>query len=395
MSSEDLPKRAKLPSAPLHPAVPVRPSQGCSPEPGETSPPHPVTVAHVDARRASVRRAPGRTRPRRLPGPEQEPERGNLPHREGRPAPRRPSGHDLPAVGRQAPGQVHAQVIARFLELQPETTGSERRRALLAAPGRAVRRQSPSARRCTYRPVPGPGEGPACGRPCVEGSGRPRGCRGTGARRARRARGRRHADRLQHAARDTAGLLSDRDQRTTAGDGVRPPAGGRREGLPAQPFAAGGGKRLVGHSGGALAPVVDAVGRQADRPPVGDADDGDASVHACWSWFRTGRTNMCREQGSTITSARTWCRFPARGLVHWPRKPWSIWASSPGSISSRRTVTRDWLTSSGSVACTRRGTRRSTLQLVLVPQPLVDRGDRHRSRQVLDAGAVLVDVGPR
>ncbi len=41
-----------------------------------------------------------------------------------------------------------------------------------------------------------------------------------------------------------------------------------------------------------------------------------ASVHACWSRFRTGRTNMCREQGSTITNAQTRCRFPVRGLVH-------------------------------------------------------------------------------
>lgn len=34
------------------------------------------------------------------------------------------------------------------------------------------------------------------------------------------------------------------------------------------------------------------------------------------------------------------------------------------------------------------------LQFVLVPQPLVNRGDRHRPEQVLDDVAVLVDVGP-
>lgn len=34
------------------------------------------------------------------------------------------------------------------------------------------------------------------------------------------------------------------------------------------------------------------------------------------------------------------------------------------------------------------------VQLVLVPQPLVDRGDRDRSEQVLDVVAVLVDLRP-
>ena len=45
------------------------------------------------------------------------------------------------------------------------------------------------------------------------------------------------------------------------------------------------------------------------------------SVHACWSSLSTGRTNMCREQASTIANAQTTSRFPVAGSSHLPSCP--------------------------------------------------------------------------
>jgi hypothetical protein len=45
------------------------------------------------------------------------------------------------------------------------------------------------------------------------------------------------------------------------------------------------------------------------------------SVHARWSIFSTGRTNMCREQASTITNAQTVRSFPDTGSSQRPSCP--------------------------------------------------------------------------
>jgi hypothetical protein len=45
------------------------------------------------------------------------------------------------------------------------------------------------------------------------------------------------------------------------------------------------------------------------------------SVHARWSMLMTGRTNMCREQHSTIANAFTVCRRPDFGSVQRPSCP--------------------------------------------------------------------------
>jgi hypothetical protein len=44
-------------------------------------------------------------------------------------------------------------------------------------------------------------------------------------------------------------------------------------------------------------------------------------VQARWSIFSTGRTNMCREQASTITNAQTVRSFPVTGSSHRPSCP--------------------------------------------------------------------------
>jgi hypothetical protein len=45
------------------------------------------------------------------------------------------------------------------------------------------------------------------------------------------------------------------------------------------------------------------------------------SVQARWSSLITGRTNMYREQASTIANAQITSRFPVRGSSHLPSCP--------------------------------------------------------------------------
>jgi len=60
---------------------------------------------------------------------------------------------------------------------------------------------------------------------------------------------------------------------------------------------------------------------RAGTPPKNANASTCANVHACWSIFNTGRTNMCRECESTITNAHTVTRLPVAGSSHMPNRP--------------------------------------------------------------------------
>jgi hypothetical protein len=60
---------------------------------------------------------------------------------------------------------------------------------------------------------------------------------------------------------------------------------------------------------------------RAGTPPKNANASTCAAVHSCWSMSRVGRTNMCREQHSTITNAHTVRRRPVAGSSHIPSRP--------------------------------------------------------------------------
>ena len=61
--------------------------------------------------------------------------------------------------------------------------------------------------------------------------------------------------------------------------------------------------------------------RRAGTPPKNANASTWHSVQARWSIFITGRTNMCREQASTITNAQTVRSFPDDGSSQRPSIP--------------------------------------------------------------------------
>ena len=57
------------------------------------------------------------------------------------------------------------------------------------------------------------------------------------------------------------------------------------------------------------------------QPPKNSHAATCAATHEVWSMLSTGRTNMCREQASTITNAHTRRIRLASGSTHRPRYP--------------------------------------------------------------------------